>query len=229
MKFLFVDDGSSDDTLATLSRLTATHPTAVSVLPLPVNGGKAEAVRAGLRHAIAAGASEVGFWDADLATPLEALPHFLEVFATHPRVDWVIGARVQLLGREIRRKAVRHYAGRMFATAASLILGLPVYDTQCGAKVFRVDSVLEAVLADKFRSRWVFDVEMIARYIVIRRRAPLDSRRIGIYELPLDRWIDVSGSKVKGSDFARAALELARIWLSYRGLRRSPVSEDDRG
>ena len=49
---------------------------------------------------------------------------------------------------------------------ASLILHARVYDTQCGAKLFRRSAALEAALADPFLSRWSFDVELLGRMLI---------------------------------------------------------------
>src|SRR5690606_38221872 len=98
-------------------------------------------------------------------------------------------------GRAIERHAWRHYLGRVFATAASLALRLRVYDTQCGAKLFRASDRLAELFRDPFRARWIFDVELIARLIRQRRGTALPGAESVIYEFPLLEWRDVPGSK----------------------------------
>jgi dolichyl-phosphate beta-glucosyltransferase len=213
LRFVFVNDGSNDATLDVLYGLQAQAKN-IHVLNNPVNIGKAESVRCGMRYALSLPQAEIiGFWDADLATPLSAIDNLLEVFGEHPAIDVVIGSRVKLLGREISRRPHRHYLGRIFATLASISLDLPVYDTQCGAKLFRANEVLTAALESPFLSRWIFDVELLARFIELRSSgAVLDST----YEYPLHCWRDVPGSKVNASAFAKAAAELWRIHRRYR-------------
>jgi glycosyltransferase involved in cell wall biosynthesis len=214
LELVFVDDGSKDGTRAVLEGLRAERPGDVRVVAYDKNAGKAEAVRRGLVDALGRSPDAVGFWDADLATPLFELPGFLEVLRTRPEVDIVIGSRVKLMGRSIERQAWRHYMGRLFATASSMALALPVYDTQCGAKVFRATELTRKVMADPFLAKWVFDVEIIARYAKYAGEDGYVHR--ALYELPLRQWIDVRGSKLKASDFARAAVDLARIHQTYR-------------
>ena len=95
----------------------------------------------------------IGYWDADLETPLEAIPALCELLDARPDLEIVFGARVRLLGRAIARSALRHYLGRMFATAASMVLGLAVYDTQCGAKLFRASPAIRALFQEPFLTR----------------------------------------------------------------------------
>jgi dolichyl-phosphate beta-glucosyltransferase len=216
---IFVDDGSTDRTPDVLERVRRDHEARVTILRRSRNVGKGEAVRAGLLDGVQRRFGYVGFFDADLATPLEAIPDFQAVLDRHPEAVMVLGSRVRLLGREIQRRALRHYLGRVFATAVSVTLRLPVYDTQCGAKVFRVTPELQRILDEPFISRWIFDVELLARLIRSRRLhggLPVEQ---SVHELPLAAWRDVGGSKLRSCDFLVAALDLQRIYLRYlRGL-----------
>ncbi|HQW67264.1 MAG TPA: glycosyltransferase, partial [Gemmatimonadales bacterium] len=190
----FVDDGSRDETPARLAALAAAAPGRIRVQRLAANRGKAEAVRTGLAAAIAEGYPLVGYLDADLAAPLDTAMLLRNVLIEMPAVSMVLGSRVKLLGWRIRRSEKRHYLGRVFATFASMALDLPVYDTQCGAKAMRASPALAAALEAPFLSRWLFDVELIAR---LRDALGVDALR----ELPLPRWEDPGGSSVGLKDF----------------------------
>jgi len=215
ISFLFVNDGSKDNTQSILEGMQKAFPDRVGVLHQVPNRGKAEAVRNGMLQVIAEGKSAItGFWDADLATPLDQIEPLLANVLTQPDVDMVFGSRVKLLGRHIERQPLRHYLGRIFATAASAVLRLPIYDTQCGAKLFRVSPVLSKVLAEPFQSRWIFDVEIVARYIGAYGGDPANLRD-KIVEYPLMCWRDVAGSKLTPMDFVKAFGELIAIRQRY--------------
>ena len=209
-----VDDGSTDDTRARLRDLAARAPGRVTVLELDRNNGKGEAVRRGLERALLDGAKLVCYLDADGSTPPAEMLRLLRVVAERPDIDVVLASRVRLLGRHIERHPVRHYLGRMFATAASLSLGLAVYDTQCGAKAFRRTPALLAALREPFSSRWVFDVELLRRLLDGDGDAPGLAPQAFI-ELPLKEWRDVHGTKLDAAAMARAGAEIA--WLALRG------------
>ena len=214
VEFLFVNDGSTDETLETLGQARCQSPDTIRVLDQQPNRGKAEAVRAGMVDALATDADYVGYWDADLATPLSELPRFLELLADRSDVDVVLGSRVKLLGREIERHAWRHYLGRVFATLVSQLLRLGVYDTQCVAKVFRASDELRRALAEPFRTAWLFDVEIFARLIASDPRGTTAVAR-RLYELPLDEWRDVPGSKLTRAAYTRAATSIVTLYRAY--------------
>jgi dolichyl-phosphate beta-glucosyltransferase len=218
--FIFVNDGSFDGTSSLLSDLCAKEPGRFYLVDLPVNSGKAEAVRQGFLKGFEMGYDLLGFWDADLATPLDEIASFLDILHS-PRVQIVIGSRIKLLGRSIRRSETRHYLGRIFATFASVVLGLPVYDTQCGAKLFRNSAALHEVFATPFTTKWTFDVEILARFLVLSNCDQGLSLEAVTVEHPLREWRDVPGSKVKWQDFVKSAGDLAKIYLFLRRSGRS--------
>jgi glycosyltransferase involved in cell wall biosynthesis len=201
---LLVDDGSTDTTKSLLQSLVGER---MHVLALAVNGGKAEAVRQGILWCLNNLDSQyVGFWDADLATPFCELKRFESVLDDLPDVQIVTGARIKLVGRNITRKWYRHYLGRVFATCVSIAINLAVYDTQCGAKLFRKTALVKEIFDRPFAARWIFDVEILAR--LMTKRDPVSS----IFELPLMRWEDIAGSRLKGRDFLVAIADLVRIF-----------------
>ena len=100
-KFIFVNDGSTDNTLSVLGEL-AQKSSSVHILNLEDNAGKAEAVRQGMLYSFSQGVEISGYFDADLATPLAEIPRLVGVLKDEPSIDIVMGSRVNLLGREIR-------------------------------------------------------------------------------------------------------------------------------
>lgn len=208
-RLLFVNDGSTDATGDVLAQLRQSTQNLVLVRHLPQNAGKAEAVRQGLLDAFRYSPRYVGFWDADLATPLADIHTFRAILEQRRAVQIVLGSRIALLGRSIERSYRRHLCGRVFARTASLVLGLPVYDTQCGAKLLRASPRMQAVFEQPFQSRWIFDVEILARLTAVFGKDMA-------YEQPLDSWQDVAGSKLRWNHFIRAAHDLAIIWKTYR-------------
>lgn len=226
--FIFVNDGSTDNTQAALCDLCAMAPKSMSVLSLEKNVGKAEAVRRGMLMALASpGVRYVGYWDADLATPLQVIRRFVRIHRRAGNLVMVMGARVQLFGRKIIRHRPRHYLGRLFAEAASRILSLPVYDTQCGAKLFRANALTRRLFEVPFETRWVFDVEILARLICWTTERREDALQRLLYEVPLQRWEDVGGSKCRVLDYVLAARDLVIVWHKYMRGRR--LNQQTRG
>lgn len=215
--FIFVNDCSTDGTREIIDGLCANLPRQFRCLHLPRNLGKAGAVREGFIHAFSGDYAAIGFWDADLATPLSSIATFCSLLENSPQLIMVIGARVRLLNRYIARLAGRHYLGRVFATMASFVLGLTVYDTQCGAKLFANNAMLRQVFAKPFTVSWIFDVEILARYLLLIEHQGGEALATSACEHPLEQWRDVPGSKLRTRDFFVAAYEMTKIWNVLRG------------
>jgi len=208
---LFVNDGSKDNTSTVLQSLQFSFENA-RVLDLPINKGKAGAVREGFLFALANfSPAHIGYFDADLATPLYEIQRFLTYFEANTNLEMVVGSRVQRMGAEIDRDTKRHIFGRVFATLASFTLILPIYDTQCGAKMFK-SSLAAKVFEEPFSSKWLFDVEIFAR-VALKIGYPQVKKVI--LEHPLQNWYEKGDSRIKGNDFFIFPLDLMKIYRKY--------------
>jgi dolichyl-phosphate beta-glucosyltransferase len=189
-ELIVVDDGSRDATAA-IARAAADQ-----VIALPHNRGKGAAVRAGMA---AAQAPRVLMCDADLATPIDELPRFLD--ALDAGADIVVGSR-HVAGAHIAHAQPwsRRALGGVFRGATRAALRLPVRDAMCGFKLFRQDA-----------ARWLFPRSVIDDYAFDIEVLYLARDRFRVVELPV-RWRHVDGSRVRiGSDAWRAARAIARI------------------
>lgn len=217
-QWIFVNDGSTDGTSQMLQSLAKSSPK-IHLLELQNNQGKAQAVRLGLCEAIARGAEQVGFLDADASTPPdELLPMVAELEKNHLEV--VTGARIKILGKKIERNIFRHYLGRIFATLVSCVLRVPIYDSQCGAKIFRVTPLFKKALSEPFFSRWAFDVELLGRlFIGYQKIGRLEIDKI--HEYALSRWHDPGNSRLSPLWMLRTTAELFFIHQKFQKQRQA--------
>lgn len=214
--FIFVNDGSSDGTLALLQKLNKKHPEKTRLCNLPKNVGKGEAVRHGFLTAFDLPVRYAGFWDADLATPLTLIDELSSILRQKPQVWMVFGVRIPLLGRAIRRTPVRALLSFGYKAIVRFLLRIHLTDPLCGAKIFRINDALKDACSSPFTSRWSFDVEMVSRFLRWGRRHPKEALQTRIYEEPLREWREVAGSKIKPINFLSVPLELLRIYFQSR-------------
>lgn len=204
--FLLINDGSSDKTLQFLEEFKLKFSN-VSVLSLTTNVGKAAAIRLGVLSI--SEADLVCYYDADLATPMSELEKLIQFSISNSSYKFVMGARIKLIGNGVKRSLKRHYFGRIFATIVSqFVLKVPIYDTQCGAKVIQYQTAKQ-IFEAPFISKWLFDVELL------KRIQKSDNLEEVVKEIPLEIWYEIGNSKIQVADFLRIPFQLFQIYRKY--------------
>lgn len=204
--FCLVNDGSKDSTLSMLERI-AEGRDRIAVINNCPNQGKAEALRRGINYALSTRRYDyLAYIDADFS----AAPSEIDRLSEHlTENSLIMGSRFKCLGNNIQRKVWRHYFGRVFATFASLILNMPVYDTQCGAKIMTAEFARIA-FTERFLTRWLFDIEMLFR---IGNANPANISEIK--EVPLAQWIDKGKSKIRLTDVLKIPFQMIKLFFYY--------------
>ena len=211
--FCLVNDGSTDNTGRILESLREKFPERILVTTLQENKGKAGAVQAGMISALQHfTCGYLGYFDADLATRLDESFRLRSSLLEKPTLEFAFGSRVAILGVRIERKLYRHLIGRIIATFISNILHLMVYDTQCGAKLF-TRQMAARVFEKPFITRWLFDVEILARIIGIYGRDRIEEVAV---EVPVSSWTDKGGSKISWTYGFRVFYDLIKIRNHYK-------------
>ncbi|RLJ67118.1 glycosyl transferase family 2 [Lacinutrix venerupis] len=209
INLLFANDGSTDNTFAVLNSLNEKLPN-VSILNFEKNSGKAETIRKAVLQTNKK-YNYIGYLDADLSTSLSEISRLLNIAKTKNKT-FVLGSRVKVLGASIKRKFYRHFFGRMVATFIdSLILKLDIYDTQCGAKIIQSDLAL-SIFKEPFKTKWLFDVELLARTKKLHGKAYCKSN---IIEVPLNQWHDTKDTRISFIDFLKTPFALLKLYSNY--------------
>lgn len=202
-----VNDGSTDRTRELIEELQRDCRN-VFVLHLAQNVGKAEAVRRGILYIKdQVQTSYIGYFDADLSTPLDFANQLRLVLETEPQLWMTFGSRQLAHQENIKRRKRRHAAGRIVSKLINVSLNIHFADTQCGAKLFRRNTI-EALFEEAFVSTWIFDVELIHRIKKIHPHTQIESL---VKEIPVSSWHDVGESKVSPFYFFKLLRELGKI------------------
>ena len=211
VKIIFVNDGSTDNTKNLVNKLFNEFPKQIKILSYKINKGKGNAVRDGFLYAVRQNMNgNLAYLDADLSTSLEECKLLSEKI--NDKVKFVFGSRIRRSNNIIKRKFHRFIIGRTIASIISLIIGVSIYDTQCGCKI--MDQKLVKLSFEKaFLSRWLFDVEIFLRLIDFYGKEKfLEISK----EAPLKSWIDTEDSRVKFIHAPRIILDLLRIKKMYK-------------
>jgi hypothetical protein len=187
-----VDNGCTDRTTETVDRL---RPSNVEVRVIGcARPGKGAAVRKGM---LAADARFVGFYDADLSTPVDTIGHSLRLMEEGWPV--VIASRRCAGAAYGAEQPVLRRAGGLAFRSMARGIAPGVADTQCGCKFFSAQTA-RLLFSKSIANGYAFDVEIIG----LARSAGLDVREIPVL------WEDDSDSTFRPLTDGRAAFR--ELW-----------------
>lgn len=151
---VFVDDASSDGSLALLHTYEKDLPGRVVVMHNEENRGKGYSIQKGL--SACSQADIVGFTDIDLPYTLDPLVSALDMILSHGK-DVVIGDRTLTQGKQYS------WYRKICTDAFRLLLPRQIReypDTQSGIKLFTYEAARHA-FSKLLTHRWVFDIEIL--------------------------------------------------------------------
>lgn len=202
INFLFVDDGSTDQTFAKLEEISRLD--GVTTLTLEDNFGKANAIRLGLIKARSLNPNFVAYLDADGAFSVDSVFEGVNLYidmGRYRRIDLMTFARIKLSGNYISRTRHRHLIGRVIAFLLNWYSEIKIYDSQSGFKILSSKFLDLKVIGEPFKTRWFIDWELI-----VRNRVQLQ-----IVEVPAMHWSDVANSRITLKNSLRVIREVIII------------------
>lgn len=197
--WIFVNDGSSDDTPKLLSQISGGLRT--TVLNLPHNKGKAEALRIGFLEATAREYEIIGLIDADGSFEKQEVIALCQKFqnkhewnSSQQSYDAIFMSRNSLLNGVESVSLLRKFSGFVVSSFNSAVWRELPKDTQCGFKFFNFSNMSKSTILKPFSNSWFFEIEFLIRLREIKH-LPLF-----IKEVPLNFCKHIEGSKTDKSN-----------------------------
>jgi glycosyltransferase involved in cell wall biosynthesis len=162
-KLLFINDGSKDNTLDIIKKLSSVSNN-ISFLNYKKNRGKSYAVRYGIlnvldNHQIEQ-ISYIGFLDADLSISTDDMGELYEKATLHPEFGFLYYMKNKKT--YYKKRYLRFLISNILKIMNRILYNINIEDTQCGCKIFKRD-VAEIVFRKQFNSKWLFDLEIFLR------------------------------------------------------------------
>ena len=153
--FIFVNDGSSDNTQEILENAqSSASTTSIEVISHNTRQGKGRAIKTGVRSA---NSQYICFLDGDLAYSLD---HLYALVDKLQKFDVVIGCRNLDIENFKNIKLSRKIAGQVFNFLSRKVLGLNYRDMQAGLKGFR-GRVAKDLFSRQKLTGFAFDCEVL--------------------------------------------------------------------
>lgn len=203
-EILVVDDGSTDSTFHRLQEIQK-RINALTVIRLPHNCGKGEAVKVGMKRSQG---RYVLMADADGSTPIEELKRLMNAL-TSAKAEIAIGSRALTSSdTTINARWYRRLLGRTFNAVVNFLLIPNIQDTQCGFKLYSFEAAQQLAQLQTI-SHYGFDLE----HLYIARKSGFR-----VVEVPIN-WIHREGSKVNLlRDGLRMLVSIPSIRFRHRSI-----------
>jgi len=208
-KVIFVNDGSTDNTLNILKNTKIKFPK--KIISYSTNKGKGYAVKTGL---LKSKSDYSLLFDADISTPLSEIKKFVPFFKKN--IPVIIGTRKNSHSTvTIHQPFIRENMGKAFTLLSNIILNTSVTDFTCGFKALSYEAI--KIIAPKMTiNRWCYDSEILFL---------AKNNNLTIQEKPVT-WANEKNTKVNLiKDSIRSFYELILIRINHLNLSfpKSPV------
>jgi len=207
IEFIFIDDGSIDNSLILIKKFKKENikKIDIKIIKYKKNRGKGYALKQGV---LIANKKWILTMDIDLSVSLKQINSWVKNRFIKNGNNIFFGSRL-LKKSNIIAKKYRVFTGNIFNILLRLMINdkfLNIKDTQCGFKLYK-KSLAKIIFKNIKENGYIHDVEIL---ILIRKK------KFRVYELPVN-WIHKDGSKINIiKDSIKMLIDLFHLKLRYK-------------